>query len=134
MLNILYTIKHVQLYYEHELLVLIADTVVYCILLKTTLQQSTCNVQYSNKRKDTTLMEHFQNPIEISSRGKIDTHNTQILNSSLSVLCTGIVIKSVRVKLVAWALHHVHAKSKEKRDNFFGASKPKAIGRITKIC
>jgi hypothetical protein len=79
-LNILYTIKHVQLYYEHELLVLIADTVVYCILLKTTLQQSTCNVQYSNKRKDTTLMEHFQNPIEISSRGKIDTHNTQILN------------------------------------------------------
>jgi hypothetical protein len=50
------------------------------------------------------MSKHFKNSIEkFLKKGKIDTLNTQIQDSSLFWLGTGISIKSGGVKLVVWS-------------------------------
>ena len=50
------------------------------------------------------MSKHLKNSIEkFLEKSKIDTLNTQIQDSSLFCLGTGISIKSGRVKLVLWS-------------------------------
>lgn len=52
-----------------------------------------CNCIINEKLKNTTLSEHFENPMKIVERGKVDIPNTQIHDMSLSWHGTNTLIK-----------------------------------------